>query len=367
MRSSAVPTHREGCAGLEVLEVPSIDSLTNDDEYDVADDNREVEPRNEEASVASAAVACPCEPETLSDKIFRLNQPPRTDVSTTINEQTANVLMTSLKDRLPEVDVDRTLNGGRSENSDSDVIQGEVNVCGDLSVSDESLSDRQEIARCAVTGFIAGRPKVKITTVSSDCTDIMATCGRRTHSAEVKEYASTSMELKTSSTHRKSVKKRSRSAEDCASARHLSIPRLVGQSKWISTAAVAKPLPASQSGSSILDQSIGGRSQVVGRVMAEKQRQATMKERRVARTMAVIMAAFVVCWLPFFAIYVLFPFCGDACSEAVGERFVTFIVWLGYINSTINPIIYTVFNIDFRRAFKSLLFSDRCCRRRAIR
>jgi len=362
VHSTAVPTHREGCARLEVLEVPSIDSLTNDDEYDVADDNGEVEPRNAKASVTSAAVACLWEPETLSDKIFRLNQPPRTDVSTTINEQTASVLMTSLKDRLPEVDVDRTLNGGRSENSASDVIQGEFNACGDVSVSDESPSDRLEITRCVVTG----RPEVKITTVSSDCTDIMAACSRRTHSAEVKEYASTSMELKTSSTHRKSVKKRSRSAEDCASARHLSIPRLVGQSNWISTAAVAKPLPVSQSGSSILDQSIGGRSQVVGRVMAEKQRQATMKERRVARTMAVIMAAFVVCWLPFFAIYVLFPFCGDACSDAVGERFVTFIVWLGYINSTINPIIYTVFNIDFRRAFKSLLFSGRCCRRRAI-
>jgi len=101
--------------------------------------------------------------------------------------------------------------------------------------------------------------------------------------------------------------------------------------------------------------------------MAEKQRLATMKERRVARTMAVIMAAFVVCWLPFFIIYVLFPFCGSVCSEAVGERVVTFIVWLGYVNSTINPVIYTIFNVDFRRAFKSLLFPDRCNRRRTAR
>jgi len=35
------------------------------------------------------------------------------------------------------------------------------------------------------------------------------------------------------------------------------------------------------------------------------------------------------------------------------------IVWLGYVNSTLNPIIYTVFNVDFRRAFKHLL-TARC-------
>ena len=29
--------------------------------------------------------------------------------------------------------------------------------------------------------------------------------------------------------------------------------------------------------------------------------------------------------------------------------------WLGYMNSFVNPIIYTIFNAEFRRAFKSLL------------
>jgi len=114
-----------------------------------------------------------------------------------------------------------------------------------------------------------------------------------------------------------------------------------------------------------MEPSNSGRSQVVSRVLAEKQRQATLKERRVARTMGVIMAAFVVCWLPFFVIYVLFPFCGGACSEVIGDRVVTFIIWLGYVNSTINPVIYTIFNVDFRRAFKSLLLSGRCHRRQA--
>nr|AKQ63052.1 orphan G-protein coupled receptor 48 [Platynereis dumerilii] len=86
----------------------------------------------------------------------------------------------------------------------------------------------------------------------------------------------------------------------------------------------------------------------------DKQRISLSRERRAARTMAVIMAVFVICWLPFFLMYVIFPFC-QSCAENTDHRIVNFIVWLGYINSCLNPIIYTIFNIDFRRAFSRLL------------
>jgi len=33
-------------------------------------------------------------------------------------------------------------------------------------------------------------------------------------------------------------------------------------------------------------------------------------------------------------------------------------VWLGYINSFLNPIIYTIFNLEFRKAFTKILFSS---------
>ncbi|EEC12498.1 dopamine receptor, putative [Ixodes scapularis] len=29
--------------------------------------------------------------------------------------------------------------------------------------------------------------------------------------------------------------------------------------------------------------------------------------------------------------------------------------WLGYINSCVNPVIYTIFNPEFRKAFKKIL------------
>lgn len=84
----------------------------------------------------------------------------------------------------------------------------------------------------------------------------------------------------------------------------------------------------------------------------EKQRISLTRERRAARTLGIIMGVFVVCWLPFFVLYVVIPFCSSCC---LSNKFINFITWLGYINSALNPLIYTIFNMDFRRAFKKLL------------
>jgi hypothetical protein len=37
---------------------------------------------------------------------------------------------------------------------------------------------------------------------------------------------------------------------------------------------------------------------------------------------------------------------------------INFITWLGYLNSTLNPVIYTVFNPFFRQAFRRILFGS---------
>ncbi|BET02155.1 unnamed protein product [Nesidiocoris tenuis] len=90
----------------------------------------------------------------------------------------------------------------------------------------------------------------------------------------------------------------------------------------------------------------------VNQFIEEKQRISLSKERRAARTLGIIMGVFVVCWLPFFLMYVILPFCTTCCPS---DKLINFITWLGYINSALNPIIYTIFNLDFRRAFKKLL------------
>ncbi|KAK8772981.1 hypothetical protein V5799_012486 [Amblyomma americanum] len=84
----------------------------------------------------------------------------------------------------------------------------------------------------------------------------------------------------------------------------------------------------------------------------ERQRISLSRERRAARVLGIVMGVFVLCWLPFFIMYVTAAFCDDCVKS---ERLVNFITWLGYVNSALNPVIYTVFNTDFRRAFRSIL------------
>lgn len=85
-----------------------------------------------------------------------------------------------------------------------------------------------------------------------------------------------------------------------------------------------------------------------------EKRRAQGRERKAARTLVVITGSFVVCWLPFFLLATVRPFCGDRCPAPAVV--VSAISWLGYFNSVLNPIIYTVFNPDFRTAFRKIIF-----------
>lgn len=82
-----------------------------------------------------------------------------------------------------------------------------------------------------------------------------------------------------------------------------------------------------------------------------------VREKRFTFVLAVVMGVFVLCWFPFFFSYSLHGICREACH--IPETLFKFFFWIGYCNSSLNPVIYTIFNQDFRRSFKHILFGAR--------
>ncbi|AWP16435.1 hypothetical protein SMAX5B_000446 [Scophthalmus maximus] len=111
----------------------------------------------------------------------------------------------------------------------------------------------------------------------------------------------------------------------------------------------------SDSGSSASDNQV---KVTLSDALLEKKRISAARERKATKTLGIILGAYIVCWLPFF-IYTLVVATCDTCFNP--ELF-DFFTWLGYLNSLINPIIYTMSNEDFKKAFQKLV-RFRCCRR----
>ncbi|XP_050306734.1 alpha-2C adrenergic receptor [Anthonomus grandis grandis] len=82
----------------------------------------------------------------------------------------------------------------------------------------------------------------------------------------------------------------------------------------------------------------------------EKRRIARKKEKRATLILGLIMGSFIACWLPFFFMYIL------RLAYKIPPIAFSTAFWLGYMNSALNPVIYTIFNKDFRRAFRRILF-----------
>uniref|UniRef100_A0A4W5MG73 Alpha-2B adrenergic receptor n=1 Tax=Hucho hucho TaxID=62062 RepID=A0A4W5MG73_9TELE len=76
-------------------------------------------------------------------------------------------------------------------------------------------------------------------------------------------------------------------------------------------------------------------------------------QKRFTFVLAVVIGVFVVCWFPFFFSYSLQAICPETCS--LPDPLFKFFFWIGYCNSCLNPVIYTIFNQDFRKAFKKIL------------
>uniref|UniRef100_A0A8C6PE29 Dopamine receptor D4a n=1 Tax=Nothobranchius furzeri TaxID=105023 RepID=A0A8C6PE29_NOTFU len=80
------------------------------------------------------------------------------------------------------------------------------------------------------------------------------------------------------------------------------------------------------------------------------------RERKAMKVLPVVVGAFLFCWTPFFVLHILRARCQD-CH--IPPALMSVVTWLGYVNSALNPVIYTIFNTEFRNFFKKVLHS--CC------
>lgn len=88
----------------------------------------------------------------------------------------------------------------------------------------------------------------------------------------------------------------------------------------------------------------------------QRHRNNMRRERKAAKTLGIIMGVFLIFWMPFFTINIVDPFIEYSTDGVVWDIF----LWLGYINSSLNPFLYVFFNRSFRKAFLLLMGCSVC-------
>ncbi|KAL0974068.1 hypothetical protein UPYG_G00214940 [Umbra pygmaea] len=76
-----------------------------------------------------------------------------------------------------------------------------------------------------------------------------------------------------------------------------------------------------------------------------------LREHKATVTLAAVIGAFVVCWFPYFTMFTIMGLKKDRNFPSEYPS----VVWLGYANSALNPVLYAALNRDFRSAYSRLL------------
>uniref|UniRef100_UPI0037E81B3A 5-hydroxytryptamine receptor 2B n=1 Tax=Semicossyphus pulcher TaxID=241346 RepID=UPI0037E81B3A len=84
--------------------------------------------------------------------------------------------------------------------------------------------------------------------------------------------------------------------------------------------------------------------------MGKKSMQTLSNEQRASKVLGIVFLLFVIMWCPFFITNITSVLC-TSCDPHLISRLMEIFVWVGYVSSGINPLVYTLFNKTFREAF----------------
>ncbi|XP_037345172.2 5-hydroxytryptamine receptor 2A-like [Pungitius pungitius] len=94
------------------------------------------------------------------------------------------------------------------------------------------------------------------------------------------------------------------------------------------------------------------RGSLSGSLFGRRTMQSIGNEQKASKVLGVVFFLFVVMWCPFFVTNVLVVACDPAaCDAALMGGLLNVFVWVGYLSSAVNPLVYTLFNKTYRAAF----------------
>ena len=90
------------------------------------------------------------------------------------------------------------------------------------------------------------------------------------------------------------------------------------------------------------------------------------RQKRIVRMLIMVVVLFAVCWLPYHILFLYMDFGKPQMTYSIVSAIMS-TQWFIYSNSACNPIVYAVFNSNYRREFSRMLRFKRNKRRRTGR
>lgn len=82
------------------------------------------------------------------------------------------------------------------------------------------------------------------------------------------------------------------------------------------------------------------------------------RQKRIVRMLVIVVVLFAVCWLPYHILFLYIDFGQPEMTYSILSAIMS-TQWFIYSNSVCNPIVYAVFNANYRREFSRMLRCQR--------